>query len=182
MLQTLLHKIEDLHVEFRGEMQTLTAAMRDGKKTPEETTDIGFLFRECESILDDWRKDCQASKLLAELLIAKVILFSPKSVNEGVEDTVHGTLATATPRLTTESGLPKRGTPEYTALLSHYGIPIELINKGLIALHYVEFAKEVTRLQEDGKPPPPGVGESYSKFRCTFRRKSNGRRPDKPVK
>lgn len=137
-----------------------------------DLTDVGYLLRECERLLDDARKEAKAKKeTISRLLAVKVI-------NRCTEDPTtelrsRGELATATPDVAIRPKLPKAGTPEYVRLLEFLGVPPDAIAGGTLSIHFNRMSEMLTALAAEGKNPPPGLLGTYTDNTCTFRRRTN---------
>ena len=112
-----------------------------------------------------------AAKDLAGKIIALQLLQSAESVNSEGEDVVRGDFAIAIPDLKMEAALPKKGTPEYEAFLSHFGISAKTAELGVLKPDWKAIGKLVTKAAQDGVKFPPGLGKKYPKYTATFRRR-----------
>lgn len=169
----LCQDVRDLH----RRLMDLSAAVNHGMKSASlslaEQADAGFLFRDLMNVFDECRKEAKATQELAGKLIAARVI--QDSVGKpGASDNVKGKLCSATAQMRMEAQLPEKGTPERLALLVHFGVPKELAESELVKPDWDKMAEHVTELAQKGKKLPPGVGKSWPKFWCVFRRNSNG--------
>lgn len=135
-----------------------------------EAADIGFMTREISRAFDDLRKEAEARSALAGKRIA--VALTERSLNDpNTPMTIQGRLASATPDVKIEAVLPRAGTKEFDTFLEHLGVPPALVESGLIKPDWKRVQEHLNRLQEDGKPLPPGVGKTYPRFHSVFRRK-----------
>jgi hypothetical protein len=149
----------------------LVDKMRKNILDKEQLADVGYLLRQGEKLLDDWRKDCKAAKELAGKIIALQILQSAESLSGEGEDVARGDIAIAIPDLKMEAELPKKGTPEYEAFLGHFGVNAGTAELGILKPDWKAIGKLVTDAAQDGKKFPPGLGKKYPRYTATFRRR-----------
>lgn len=163
-LQNLIVEIGSLHQAFYDLIVPITDQVKGGVYAVKELADLGFLFREGETILDDWRKDSKSRKELIGRMLALLI------VEQNTTDLVHGELCRAQIDLKMRPEMPKVGTKEYYDLCHHYGIddpdntPIRISWKGI--------EEECSKLTEQGKPLPPGMKKPKAQFSCKFTKKA----------
>lgn len=166
-LQLLIEEISVLHQTFYDAIVPITEKIKEGGYVPKDLANLGFLFREGETILDDWRKDSKARKELIGFLLCKLLI-------ELDTDLIQSDLCRAQIDLKMRPEFPKTGSVEWYDLCHHYGIndpdntPIRISWQGI--------EKECSKLIEQGKPLPPGMTEPKAQFSCKFtRRNSNGK-------
>lgn len=156
-----LDELKRLHSLVYDHASPVIDKVKTREYSVKELADLGFLFREMEDLLDDWRKDSKARKeLIGKLLCLQLVQMN--------EDIVRGDLCRAQCDMKMRPEWPKEGTPEYYDLLNHFGIdpdsPIRISWKGLETL--------CTRLFKEGKPMPPGMKNPKAEFVCKFTRKN----------
>lgn len=168
-LQDLLSRLRVLHREFYDLLSGSDGKIKRNAFTDSDLVDFGFLCRESETLLDDWRKDAKARKELAgKILCLRVTERSlAKDINE---DTVKGTLATAKTDVALDAKLPEFGTDEYTTFMDHLGVPKETADKGLVKVSWDQVGKYVSDLVAEGKPVPPGITKTWPKYSAVFTR------------
>jgi hypothetical protein len=175
-LWVLWHDVQALHRRVYDTLAWMGRRMkeeRDGLSN-RELCDFGFLCRELEGLLDDWRKDAKARKDLAGKLIAFNLLKADENVNMmEVEDTVRGVLATAKANMRMEAEIPRLGTAEFKRYCAFYGIPEEALAGECFPLgvHWPRAQEDINARLEEGKPLPPGLGKKYPLFSSTFVRR-----------
>ena len=154
-------------------MQDSVADFAGGKVPVEDCADLGLLFRETESFLDEARKDCKARKEFAGTIIGGVAArMAQRGDLEKAGSSVYGSICTALPILKVGLSPPKEGTPEYDATIKHFNLPKELIDSGALQFHYVKYNEWVNSLLEVGAPLPPGVSKNaYPIYGASFRRR-----------
>jgi len=169
-LQELSEEVSILHSKFLEYLLVITKDIRSGKLKDEKMCDIGYLLRELENLFDDWRKDCKARKEL----IGKILAFNvtQASLNGSTETCVRGLLATGTADVKIRAKLPAKGTDEYMAVLKHFGIPETLVQAGVLKLDWDGVSGLATKQAQDGKPMPPGLGETFPEYVTVFKRRS----------
>lgn len=156
-----LDSLKRLHSVMYDHASPTVDKVKIRKFSSEELADLGFLFREMEKLLDDWRKDCKARKeLISKLLCLQLV--------KADTDIVQGDLCRAQVDMKMRSDFPSPESEEYFALLRHFGInpddPIRISWKGL--------GDHCTRLFEQGKSLPPGMKNPKADFLCKFTRKN----------
>ena len=160
-LQNLIEEIGSVHTAFYDTIVPITERLKKGEYKPRELADMGFLFREGENTLDDWRKDSKARKELIGYLLAKLLI-------ELDTDIVRGKLCRAQIDLKMRPEFPKKGSIEWYDLCHYYGIddpdntPIRISFKGIEV--------ECSKLIEQCKKLPPGMTEPRAQFSCKFTR------------
>lgn len=159
-LQNLTEEIISLHTTFYDVIVPITARIKKGDYDIQTLADMGFLFREGEKTLDDWRKDCKSRKELIGYLLCKLLI-------ELGTDIAKGELCRAQIDLKMRPEMPKVGSQEWYELNNHYGIdpdntPVRLSWKGIEV--------ECSRLTEEGKQLPPGMTNPKAQFSCKYTR------------
>ena len=172
--------MNDVHHFFLTHLTCILNKTKGKQYGLSEFVDLGFLCRESENLLDDWRKDCKARKEL----IGKIIAFevTKSSLNDpNMNETIHGTLATGTPDVKIWAALPKKNTPEYQAVLDFFYVPRRSIDEGILKLDWNKVKELVTTLAQEGKTLPPGIGKTYPEYSTVFRKKK-GKSDDKDTR
>lgn len=170
-MQILADELRSLYMVYHEVSRQIDEQAKSRSLPIEEFVDVGFLFREDANLLDDWRKDATAR---SELL-GKAIAFiqTTKATNDpmSAEDSVRGELATAIIFTKIQPVLPKRGSPEYRLLCKELGVTEEVIDSGLLKLDWKAAGDLSTERVANGKPPLPGLGETYTVVGAMYRRK-----------
>lgn len=170
-LNVLWAELQEVHKRVYDDLAWISRQMKvAGSYSLQELTDIGFLCREMERLLDDWRKDCKARKELAGKLLAKGVLDSAEATDLEASLTVRGELATATPDVSMVAELPKAGTPEFVAYCEFYGIPKDKADNELfpLAIHWKRAQLDLQQRMERGLPQPPGLGKKFPHYFAIF--------------
>jgi len=145
--------------------------LKNSETPNEERVDLGFLFRELENLSDDLRKDCKMRKELAGKILCMEVM--TRSSSGGVaDDTLHGKLARAECSLMMQPILPKKGSEEYRKLLSYLGVSEDVIENGLLTVHWNHMKEYLTELAERGESIPKEVLDQKPDYRAKFVRKS----------
>ena len=174
-----LSELRDTHREFTELLMEIRdkAAMLDAihvnpamPYTLPECVDIGFLCRETEELLDEWRKEAKSRKELCGKVIA-ISVTEQSLTNPSMEETIQGTLASGTPDVKVEASIPKAGTPEYFAVMEHLGVPQAVVETGLVKPSFEEVGKYLTRLKENGQELPPCLSKTWTTFATKYLRK-----------
>jgi hypothetical protein len=170
MFVIMSEKVRDLHNEAYTFWAGIIEKLKKGKYSLQDKVDLGFLFRELEDTLEDWRKSATAYKKLTERLIGLEV--TSQSLNDA-EPTLkaEGSLASAAVDLKIIAVVPKRGTKEYNDLCESQGIPEELRKCELIKFDFKKVCDLAVKCAESGQPLPKGIEKTYPEFTATFRRK-----------
>lgn len=173
----LLKRLESLHTDsllkLQEEFSTVMAEISLALVSPDtklpDVADIGYLSREISVIFDHMRLEAQARQALAGKRIA--VTLTERSLSDpNVSTTVKGQIASATPDVKIESILPRAGTPEMQEFLKWIGVDPLVVESGMVKPDWKVVQEHINRLQEDGKPLPPGIGKTYPRFHSIFRR------------
>ena len=170
----LSQQVRDLHEKVWDSLSWSSRQMKSGVYSNVELTDLGFMCRELENLLDDWRKDCKARKELAGKLIARAVLQASENVNDlQATTTVHGVLASATPDVSFIAEIPKPGTPEFIEFCNYFGIDEKASSDPMFpfAIHWKRAQEVLEQRQTAGLPTPPGLGKQFPNFWAKFVRK-----------
>lgn len=166
----IYNRFFELYTEsYQYMMDQIERIKKEGEFSNPDLTDIGFLWRELENLLDDARKEAKAKKELISKILAM------RKTREFMDDpsidlTVHGKIAYGSPNVRQVPGLPRPGTPHYKKLCDHFEIPDVVASKGLVKFSFNELADYLTGLGEDGVNAPEGV-RTYPVYSMTYRRK-----------
>lgn len=159
LLEELMHATMDYHVDLDRAIGLSEADM----------TDLGYIQRDMERRLDELRKECKARQegIGRLLCLAIVSRFGRDSSTELI---ARGVLAIASPDVKKKPIMPKKGTPEYTELLTYFGMTDQrLIDSGSVSLHYMHLSAHITQLAEEGKNPPACL-RTETEPRVTYRK------------
>lgn len=159
-LQNLTEEIESIHASFYDVVVPIVERIKKGEYKPADLADMGFLFREGENRLDDWRKDNKARKELIGSLLCKLLL-------ELDTDIVRGELCRAQTQFSMRPEMPKSGSKEWYELNHYYGVDPDTTP---IRISWEGIKKECSRLIEEGKKLPPGMLNPRANFSCIFTR------------
>lgn len=171
LVETLRLLLNQVEVQSQVSYDFLSGLPKSEGLENSDLADLGFFCREIEKALDDWRKTAKAFKEKLSSTLAIRIMQDPANLNaDTAEDTVYGHYASAKADLKIYAELPKRGTPEYDALLRFFDIKGDT---DLIKPDWQAMKKEVTRRAEMGELQPPGLGKQYPEYTIIYRRKTN---------
>jgi len=168
---SVMAKLLSLIQHAHDKLYELTGPVLDKIKkrqySNEELADLGFLFREMESLLDETRKDAKARKELTGKLLAFLII-AAQTEDISNPDKVRGRLATARPDVRVRAKLPKKGTPEYERALDYFYIPRRAVDEGIMKIDWNKASDFLTTLVEEGKKVPDEFKETYPEYKCVF--------------
>ena len=139
-----------------------------------DLADVGFIHREAENLLDDWRKDCKARQELIGRILCHLVMHDPQTMMSSNDDAlrVRGDLCTATCDLAVFCDVPASGTPQWYAILEHYGLPPEpFLEDGIASLNWNKVKKVAIRCTEAGEPLPKGFSPPRPQHRAIYRKK-----------
>tara|TARA_R110002096_G_C14661938_1_gene728403 strand:- start:15857 stop:16414 length:558 start_codon:yes stop_codon:yes gene_type:complete len=152
-LQALYERTEELMQEYAA-LQYSVDCGRGAKDLAEgELTDIGFLEREMERLLDHHRKEAKSRQLGIGKELCLIIMERFGS-GSGGELKSRGKLANATPDVKQEPIVPRKGDADYDEIMASLGFPPELARAGAVSIHYNHMAEHLTALAAEGKNAP----------------------------
>lgn len=161
-LQNLIEEMQAVHAAFYDAVVPITEKIKKGEYSNADLADLGFLFREGENRLDDWRKDNKSRKELVGYILCKLLV----EADQG--DMVHGELCRAQIDLKMRPEMPKKGSQGWYDLHHHYGIDDP--DNTPIRISWQGIEKECSKLIEQGKNVPPGMSNPKAQFSCKFTR------------
>lgn len=170
-LYNLLQQLRAVHNDFYAHLAHLIETAKAKQYAQPEMVDLGFLLRESETLLDDWRKDCGARKeFIAGVLAEKAI---KESISSGDPSgmTVHGKMAHAVCDIDLIPAMPARESPEYAALAKHFGVDVAIAASPLFKLDFKEVKKHIVEHAAGIVTKIPGLGKKYPKYTAVFTRK-----------
>lgn len=168
-LRALFAKIMDLHHEILDHVLEVNKKSKEQTYSDPDMTDGGYLLREVGSLLNECRKEAEQScELFGKILAARIIQRSVSNPN--ASDMTRGTLASAQANMKMEAQIPKSGTMDYDLFLRHIGLPDPVAKTGLLKPDWKKVSEYVTKRAEDGKTTTPGLGKTWPKYSCTFRK------------
>lgn len=177
-LQKLTEELKELHHRVYEHLSLIDERMKKNQTSNQDMVDLGFLCREQEELLDEMRKNAKARKEFTQRML--VTLWTGAALTPTpLPDTIKATLASANNfRIKKMAQLPEYGGEDYVLYLRSLGIPEEVISKGLVKPDWDKTAEHVTTLLEDGKKLPPGIGQTWNIYTCTFIRARRTVKPD----
>lgn len=173
----ILGECQMLYNLVYGFLSEQTPQIKSKKLSSGELTDFGFLCRELENLFDELRKECKARKDLCGSIIAY------KLVQESLTDPTaamqsRGTLATGTPDVKMQVGLPQKFTDEYFQLTDYFGVSRSIAGTGILRLDWNAVVEYCTKLANEGKEVPLGFGKKYPLYQTTFKRLTEQKKAD----
>ena len=176
-LTDLMEHVRHVHLQFLMHLQD---KLKKNKYKPAMVVDLGFLCRESESLLDDWRKDCKAREKLASKILALEV--GKRMINDvKAGDVIRGELARAKCQVKPRVKLPKKGSPEFLEIMVHLGVPKELYDPEHVATPMVKpdfsgLSDYVETQMAAGKKLPSGLKDTFDEYVTTYTKtaKSDG--------
>lgn len=139
-----------------------------------EQADLSYVLREVGKLLDDLKKEVEkASKQATALACADWM----KQVRDGEfsSEKIKTEYVTATPDIKVGCSLPKLSTDpdNYYELMDFLGIPREVSEKDFIRIHWPNFVEFISKLQQEGRPIPPGIDKekTFNFYKLEMRRR-----------
>jgi len=171
-LQAITEAFAELHEDLINVLREVSKEARGQRYSAGDLADFGYLCYSLEKLFDEYRKDSKSHKELMVKLMTVVLLRDPDVINNDDNDRkAKRELCTAIPDLTTFASIPRPGTDEFRAIMRHYGFEGEAVEKGLVKFDFGKMKAEITRLKEDGKPLPDGLGKTYDEYTARFYKK-----------
>lgn len=144
--------------------------LKSKKLSNEELCDFGFICRELENIFDELRKEVKARKDLCGNIIAyKLIQMSVSDPT--IQMQVRGQLATGTPDVKMQAGIPEKFSEEYYQLTDYFNVPRKVAELGILKLDWKTVTEFLTRQMNEGKPIPKGFGKQYPLYQVVYRKR-----------
>jgi len=164
-------RMDGVHKELYELMAEIDSAAKERVIRPEpDMVDIGFLCRETETVFDEMRKEVKARK---ELLGKIISVWHTEGVMKGeiTKESAQGILATGSPDVSQQPKIPKRGTPEFLALMKFLGVSEELSSgeRPPIQFDWNGMGVLMGERARQGLPVPPGITKMYPVFTTVFR-------------
>ncbi len=130
-----------------------------------ELGDAVFALKKSEDLLEDARKECGKLKSLVEKITCV------RWLNQGDHDPIRTEYCTASPDIKQTVSVPSKDSPEYKALLTHFGIP----EGAPFAPHWPSLMKQVSANLAAGQPIPAGCDPNKMIEVCVVRTLKKGR-------
>jgi len=168
-LLKLTDQLKDLHHKLYEHLSLMDERIKaNNAYSNVDLADLGFLCREQEELSDEMRKNSKVRKeLISKVLVLK---YAAAAMSEPF-DSIKGNYARASAfRIKKIGKIPEYGSPDYIAYMESLGIPKEVIDKGLVKPDWEQTSERLTQLIEDGKKLPPGIGQTWDVYTCTFTR------------
>lgn len=169
-LLALLNTAKQFHAQLYDALSLIDDRIKKQQYSLPDIVDIGFLCREMSELFDVMRKDATKRCNLSQMSLVTQYTASALTDNP-LPESITGTLASArNMRINKIAELPEFGGTDYIAYMESLGIPDEVIKKGLVKPDWSNTKEHITTLLEDGKKLPPGFGQTWNEYVCTFYR------------
>lgn len=147
-------------------LRALTKVIKSEELSIQESVDIGFLLRECETQLDEMRKDFKAHKEA----IGKQTCFRLAQLDE---EKVKGELAIGSIKVSHFSKLPhpEREPEKFSKLCKFFNINIDNVPLGSVRFHWPVIQEYVTKCMQEGVELPHELSDVNVKLEMTYRRR-----------
>lgn len=124
-----------------------------------ELVDLQFLLREVADRCDDIGKECR--KVQQDAAKMTCILWTAKSLSGEISgDVVRGDLASGSPHVGQMANIPAKNTEEYKQLMVALKCPEDLIESGVLKVHWPALCDQLQALAAQGRPLPRGLDPS----------------------
>jgi len=161
-----LEGLKECHSDSLTFLRELATKIKAEELSLEESVDIGFLLRECETQLDEMRKDFKAHKeAIGEQTCYRLSLQDKMKCK--------GELATGSVKATHFSRLPhpEREPEKFAKLAEFFGMNIKDVPLGSVRFHWPTVKKYITHCMEEGVELPPELSDADVELAMTYRRK-----------
>jgi hypothetical protein len=162
----IFKRVRDVHAEVYAELQQVHKDCNECGDI-KELADQAYALREIYKYADDIRKEAEQTKRQCERLACFIYVAKNK------DGPIRTPFATCTPTIKMMASIPsKRKEPErYHTFMSGLGLPDEIIAADACRVHWPSFVEYYSRLQEEGRPTPPGidVSKDYAVYSLTIR-------------
>lgn len=169
LLQTVTH----LHTEIVTYVARVKKVLTEND--PGGLTDLCYLLRKTEDIVDGSRKElANAKDMTAATVGAMHTVAAVKALQEGLtpNKSVIGRLAVGTPRSTVVANLPAKQSDDMvklvSALMQDYPTAKDIVDADVLRIHWPSLVEILTKRQEEGLTPLPGIDPSTVKSRHTL--------------
>jgi hypothetical protein len=170
-LKVVLEEVERAHESVNRasfEVGSLLQEQGPSALTEGEMVDVGYLFKRAGEMLDDARKECNHKKEQLGRVLAAII--TRRALQDGTDAVARGELASATPDVKMRATIPRKGTSEYDALMTHFGVRREFLESGALSLHWSHLSDWLTEAAARGEKVPPGITTLRPDATVSYRR------------
>ena len=170
-IEKLLGLRQDL-IEYHEAFYTFVTETLDRIKnnqyTVEQLCDLGFLCRKLEVYFEELRKIAKGRKELCVKIMG--FFLATQSVEDPTkcQDRIEGDLAYARIAAKVIPRIPKKDDPNYIGFMESLGVPVNLLEGGLVKADFRGVAELVTGLVREGKKLPPGVEKTWTEYTANF--------------
>lgn len=133
-----------------------------------DKVDAGYHLKKAADVFDECRKESNAfQNLLGKLLAFEAI--KAATADPTASMTFRGRDASAIPDIKQRFKFPRKGTPEYTTIMTRLGVPEEMARRGVFNFDFAD-ASEYFALQEaEGRPLLKPGEHTFSEYTCSWR-------------
>lgn len=145
--------LNDFMNAARNKFLEFKFATRDTEASPQDLVDVAYLYREIGKMLDELRIESNACCDAISFDLADYVS-TQFAEDPSFGDSIKGSLATGAVDPQVVPIPPKKGTPEYRAFCTAFGISEVALENGLAKVSYTDLAKYLAKLEAEGKPFP----------------------------
>lgn len=134
----------------------------------EDKVDAGYHLKKAAELFDECRKESNAfQNLLGKLLAFEAI--KAATADPTASMVFRGRDASAIPDIKQRFKFPKKGTPEYEALMKKLGVPDEMARRGVFNFDFADASDYFALREAEGDPLLKPGGHMFSEYTCTWR-------------
>lgn len=154
----LLSRVQRFHRTVLAHTIVLKELVETPALTQGDRADLAFLMREISNMMDHLRKETADRRRMLDRIMC-IVWTKQCEEDDSVTRSIHGELATATPKIKMAANVPspKNDPKGYQLLCEHFGLDSVAIEEGLMRVHWPSLTEHISQLAEDGLPLPPGV-------------------------
>jgi hypothetical protein len=164
--------MKKVYLLLYGLLSELRDEMKAGKYDLCDMVNFIYVMREIARLADDLRKEANGIGQMFEN-VACALYVKQNQNSPDKADPIRAALATGTPKLTLGAKLPheKRDPEKYIALMTHFGIGPEALEKRVVKAYWPGICEQISQLAEQGKPLPPGINpdDTYPTYKVTIK-------------
>lgn len=163
-LRDKLTEITLLHRTLFLQLRSTEEAVKTGTLSSETAlVDAAYLMREMSKLLDDTRKEMDQVKDTA--CRTACLSWTTKQLSDpSIGGTIRGEIAVGTPDIKMVPKFPKKGTQEYEAFCTAFGLKREGLDADVFHIHWPHAVEYVSDCIALGKPLPPGIDPATLKM------------------
>lgn len=171
-------ELQTKHRQWYEFIQVMRRAVREGGDlTQEDRADLVYLLKQIVDMFDDVKKEANVVKEMLDAILCTVFVAS-NMAKPKKDKNVKGELATVTPRLTTQPHIPSpnKEPTKYGQVLQSLGVEnTDVIERGILRIHWPSMVEWCTERSAEGKSLPAGIDPSKNQagYATTARKRAD---------